>query len=377
MPAVVRIKRRIDEEPLSAFILNSKKRRRLEDNTGEEAAEEAAGTAAGVGAGVNGALSDKEDEVSTILKFAGTIQDQDDGATTQLARLTKEAAKELVLQKSMRPPSNHTERARQEMRQALHESRFRVVNCMRTTLEDANAAEAAKEVTIVDIEKQEAGAQADNVPTSATPDGQAHLSQNVAQQQRKQTIDGDAQHFPAHDTHNAQQATDSDTGYVYDLYLPENELQVEYADMMDDNYLSIRPYDDLIYEDRFNDDEDEDSEDSNNENYYTNDYPDEDDDNEDYKDSFDHEDIDAMALGMRHMRMGMQQGYIHTFDDDDSSVSGCDDSSDDVYYDDEDLIFGRSNRRNHGGADDDDDEDNDDDDVDYYDAGGNSEDSDA
>ncbi|XP_011193580.2 probable RNA polymerase II nuclear localization protein SLC7A6OS [Zeugodacus cucurbitae] len=375
MPAVVRIKRRIDEEPLSAFILNSKKRRRLADNEAGDVAEEVAGTAAAVGTDVNRAVNDKDGEVSTILKFAGTIQEQDDGATTQLARLTKEAAKELVLQKSVRPPSNHTERARQEMRQALHESRFRVVNCMRTTLEDANAAEAAKEVTIVDIEKQDAGAQTNNVP-SAQADGQPHLSQHAAQQQR-QTIDGDAQHMPAHDhANNAQQATDSDTGYVYDLYLPENELQVEYADMMDDNYLSIRPYDDLVYEDRFNDDdEDEDSEDSNNENYYTNDYPDEDDDNEDYKDSYDHGDIDAMALGMRHMRMGIQQGYIHTFDDEDSSVSGCEDSSDDVYYDDEDHIFGRSNRRKHGG--DDDGDDDDDDDVDYYDAGGNSDDSDA
>lgn len=139
----------------------------------------------------------------------------------------------------MRPPSNHTERARQEMRQAMHESRFRVVNCMRTTLEDANAAEAVKEVTIVDIEKQEAGAQTENVPTSATADAQAHLSQQVAQQQQRQTIDADAQHLHANDTNIAQQATDSDTGYVYDLYLPENELQVEYADMMDDNYLRL------------------------------------------------------------------------------------------------------------------------------------------
>lgn len=240
MPAVVRVKRRIDEEPLGAFILNSKKRRRLDENEeGEawEAVEEAAGTTAEVGTGVERTISNKDGEVSTILKFAGTIQDQDDGATTQLARLTKEAAKELVLQKSMRPPSNHTERARQEMRQALHESRFRVVNCMRTTLEDANAAEAAKEVTIVDIEKQEAGAQTNNVPP-ATVDGRTHLSQNDAQQQR-QTIDGDAEQLPAYDTNNAQQSTDSDTGYVYDLYLPENELQVEDADMMGDNYLRL------------------------------------------------------------------------------------------------------------------------------------------
>lgn len=54
MPAVVRVKRRIDEEPLSAFILNGK-RRRLE----EESAS---------------ALSHKE-ELSSLLKFAGTIKE--------------------------------------------------------------------------------------------------------------------------------------------------------------------------------------------------------------------------------------------------------------------------------------------------------------
>lgn len=55
MPAVVRVKRRIDEEPLSAFVLNGK-RRRLD----EESAT---------------ALTNKE-ELSTLLKFAGTIKEQ-------------------------------------------------------------------------------------------------------------------------------------------------------------------------------------------------------------------------------------------------------------------------------------------------------------
>lgn len=50
MAAVVRVKRRVDEDPLEAFVLNSK-RRKAETHT------------------------DKE-EVSTILKFAGTVQNQ-------------------------------------------------------------------------------------------------------------------------------------------------------------------------------------------------------------------------------------------------------------------------------------------------------------
>ncbi|XP_036333600.1 probable RNA polymerase II nuclear localization protein SLC7A6OS isoform X1 [Rhagoletis pomonella] len=364
MPAVVRIKRRIDEEPLSAFILNSKKRRRLDNVVEEELQAEEGAAAAGEG-------NDKDGEISTILKFAGTIQEQDNSATTQLARLTKEAAKELVLQKSLRTPSNHTERARQEMRQALHESRFRVVNCMRTTLEDTDATEAAaKEVTIVDIEKQETSGRTSTTATSAA--GQLDLHQ------QREAVNSEAQpESQVLASNNTQQSTDSDTGYVYDLYLPDNELQVEYADMMDDNYLSIRPCDGLVYEDHFNDDDEEgDSEDSNNENYYTNDYPDEDDDNEDYKDSYDHDDIDAMALGIRRMRVGTDHDYIHTFDGDDTSMSEFEESSDDVYYDDADYIYGRSHVRVHGIGDVDSDGD-DTDDVDYYDAGGNSDDSDA
>lgn len=61
MPAVIRVKRRIDEEPLSAFVLNSK-RRRLDEN-------EAAASATVEG------LANKE-ELSTLLKFAGTINEQ-------------------------------------------------------------------------------------------------------------------------------------------------------------------------------------------------------------------------------------------------------------------------------------------------------------
>lgn len=59
MSAVIRIKRHIDEEPLSAFLLNCKKRK-----TGEVEVEEAAGG------------STKENDVGSstqILKFSGTL----------------------------------------------------------------------------------------------------------------------------------------------------------------------------------------------------------------------------------------------------------------------------------------------------------------
>ncbi|XP_061388214.1 uncharacterized protein LOC133323290 [Musca vetustissima] len=200
MPAVIRVKRRIDEEPLSAFVLNSK-RRRLEN--------EADG-----GSGAT-ALTNKE-ELSTLLKFAGTINEQDDTATTQYARLSKDEAKELVLRKT-RKPGNITEKARQEMRKNLQEQRFRVVNCLRTTVDDNsenNANEKSKEITIVDIEKQQINDNKTEASTSAA------AANTVAP--------------------SLAMPSDSDTGYVYDLYIPDNEQHADYVDLLDENYLRLQ-----------------------------------------------------------------------------------------------------------------------------------------
>ncbi|TMW53900.1 hypothetical protein DOY81_000957 [Sarcophaga bullata] len=257
MPAVVRVKRRIDEEPLSSFVLNGKRRRMDEEE--------------------NMASAPFKDEISTLLKFAGTIKEQDDTATTQFARLTKDEAKELVLQKSQRP-LNATDKARQEMREHQQEQRFRVVNRLRTTLDaDDNANDRSKEITIVDIEKHTT-----NVNKTATDEVEgldarsAALASMISNLNEASTSAAAAAAAAAAIT----MPTDSDTGYVYDLYIPENEQQADYVDLMDDNYLRICPFDDLVYEDRYNDDQDDsfDSEDSNDENHAGNEYPDEDDD---------------------------------------------------------------------------------------------------
>ncbi|XP_060663561.1 probable RNA polymerase II nuclear localization protein SLC7A6OS isoform X1 [Drosophila nasuta] len=252
MPAVVRIKRRIDEEPHTAFVLNGKRRRLQND---ENAPSETATTT-----GTSTNTDNKEELSQVLLKFAGTLDKQDDSATKQFAaaRLNKEAAKELVARNQSSDSSiaaaQRRDRQRQEAQQTSREQRYRVVNCLRTTLQeetenDANAPcrpQAAtgttttadhREITIVDIEE--------------------------SQQQRQQQ--------------QLQQPADSDVGYVYDLYVPENEMEASYVDMLDDNYLSLRPVDEIVWEDCYNDgDEDCDSDDSNQENYYTNEYPDDD-----------------------------------------------------------------------------------------------------
>lgn len=66
MPAVVRIKRRIDEEPHSAFLLNGKRRRLLND-------EDAPATSTAPIA------DNKEEQNQVLLKFAGTLEKQVSG----------------------------------------------------------------------------------------------------------------------------------------------------------------------------------------------------------------------------------------------------------------------------------------------------------
>uniref|UniRef100_A0A1A9VQ35 Probable RNA polymerase II nuclear localization protein SLC7A6OS n=1 Tax=Glossina austeni TaxID=7395 RepID=A0A1A9VQ35_GLOAU len=326
MPAVVRVKRRIDEEPLSAFVLNGKRRRLADDNA--SFAEQS-----------NGKIVTSKDEISTLLKFAGTLREQDDTATTEFARLTKTEAKEMVSQKSVRKPSNCTEKARQEMRQHLHEQRFRVVNCLRTTLEapDTHENSAAKNLTIVDIEKQQ-------------NDKTATLNNNVATNNLMASTSSAAADVDSlHST-----GTDSDTGYVYDLYLPDNDQQADYVDLMDDNYLRGKKRDyNRTKPNKFNvlkkkilaltvsvisflhcynnEDSDDkyDSEDSNEENYFANDYPDEDDEmvanSSQSEDEYDNENFENLSTAMNN--------FIFGKDDEETDSSSSSSSADnDNYY---------------------------------------------
>lgn len=164
---------------------------------------------------------------------------KDDTATTQFARLTKEEAKELVLQKSQKP-LNATAKARQDIRDHQQEQRFRVVNRLRTTLDmDDNANDRPKEITIVDIEKQHTNI---NTNKNATDDDLETLDARSAAIANIISNLNEASTSAAAATAAAAaitMPTDSDTGYVYDLYIPENEQQADYVDLMDDNYLRL------------------------------------------------------------------------------------------------------------------------------------------
>uniref|UniRef100_A0A1B0EXG9 Uncharacterized protein n=1 Tax=Lutzomyia longipalpis TaxID=7200 RepID=A0A1B0EXG9_LUTLO len=63
MAAVIRVKRRVDEEPLNAFVLNCKRRKVSQENAPE----------AGASSSNN---EHTKEETCTILKFAGTVETQ-------------------------------------------------------------------------------------------------------------------------------------------------------------------------------------------------------------------------------------------------------------------------------------------------------------
>lgn len=138
----------------------------------------------------------------------------------------------MVLQKTQKP-SNATDKARQEMRQHQHEQRFRVVNCLRTTLdapEDNANEQKSKEITIVDIEKHTTIDEKTVNATNTTSTNTAPI--NMLQQASTSSAAAAA-------AAALTMPSDSDTGYVYDLYLPDNDQQADYVDLMDDNYLRL------------------------------------------------------------------------------------------------------------------------------------------
>uniref|UniRef100_A0A8D8D774 Probable RNA polymerase II nuclear localization protein SLC7A6OS n=1 Tax=Culex pipiens TaxID=7175 RepID=A0A8D8D774_CULPI len=222
MAAVIRLKRRVDEDPLNAFVLNCKRQR-------TDQAEPDAATANGV--------ATTPAETSTVLKFAGTFTKADNIPAHLQSRLSKEEAKEAI-SRVHRPTI--ASRNRLASRQTTQNSRFRIVNCTRS-LSQVEGEEVGGGTTIVDVERdQVAGAP----------------------------------------------AQEQEPGFVYDLYVvDESQQQSQHVPYIPENLddISVAIYDDPLYSshrglgDRSDSDGGE-SEDSNDENNWRNDYPDEDED---------------------------------------------------------------------------------------------------
>ncbi|XP_059618039.1 probable RNA polymerase II nuclear localization protein SLC7A6OS isoform X1 [Phlebotomus argentipes] len=295
MAAVIRVKRRIDEEPLNAFVLNCKRRKVSPENAREAVASSSKSNDVGL-------LSSGE-EKSTILKFAGTVESQDE---SHITKMTKEEAKELMGKTRIPQP---VARARDSHRLKTQEERFRIVNCSRAV--DSSGSGEEKPITILDIEKQ-----------STLP-----AAEETAQSPSRQAEPENRQGFRL--------------DFVYDLYVSElGDLETDIDDGMLENQLSIRPFDCLAYGSRLDNglagrdsDDEESSDDSNDENNWRNDYPDTDPD-------------DDSSIDERDMRRAVKNFNL----DDDSLSTDDEDNTHTDYYEDYDDPYeakGRDYERYH------------------------------
>lgn len=125
--------------------------------------------------------------------------------TSHISRLTKIEAKEAT-QKHRQP--NPTTKSRQQSKLDSQENRFKVVNCYRTL---ENEEGSGPNFTVVDIVKQEAESDETATEKKTEPIRTDGMS-----------LDAAAVSTPASD-------------YVYDLYLPENDDQIEFdGNLIDD-----------------------------------------------------------------------------------------------------------------------------------------------
>lgn len=234
--AVVRVKRRITDEPFDKFVLNCKRAKMCKSLNDENQQKG----------------DDLSDATRTILKFAATIN-ADDDITTHLIKLRKSKAEELA--KKVRKPPSVIAKLRQQLKDDAKEQRYKVVNCFRSMNDtsEPNGAEAiAANITVVDVIKED-----DTPPTIPTPDTEPTGSINQLDPNTLAQLDK----------------------FVYDLYFFDSGEQP--TEINPNDYISIRPFDDLVYQatdDCLNDLDSNESEDSNEEGNYRNDYPDTDSD---------------------------------------------------------------------------------------------------
>ncbi|XP_053676866.1 probable RNA polymerase II nuclear localization protein SLC7A6OS [Anopheles nili] len=258
METVIRLKRRVDEDPLNAFVLNCK-RQRVE---GATVVEEDDSNANAATAGT-----------STILKFAGTFT-QAEGIASHIQNIHKNQAKD-ALSRVHRP--NITSRNRVATKQAAQNNRFKIVNCTRSIANlESEPSDNPVATTIVDVERDVCRLEEPTVgETRMPPLNVATTTDTVA----AAITDG---------TPNSQQQLpyfeENGVNYVYDLYVADTSQNVTPLHYIPDLHdLSVMVCDDPLYSSHrgldSDDSSDTDTEDSNAENNWRNEYPDEEDAN--------------------------------------------------------------------------------------------------
>lgn len=244
---VIRVKRRITDEPFDKFVLNCKRQKTSQDVAGADE----------IGAKPTGQIvADPIEDTKTILKLAATVS-ADDDLKAHLMRLRKCDAEELA--RKIHKPANVTNKLREQLKDDAQKSRFKVVNCFRSIENDTSGDEQTdakggvgasnRNVTVVDVIKEDSGSST----KAADPSDQSTVAANPSVSDHK------------------------DDRFVYDLYLVQSGQPPTEFDVS--NY-TIRPFDDVVYQanDETLNGSDYDSEDSNDEANWRNDYPDTDDD---------------------------------------------------------------------------------------------------
>lgn len=210
MATVIRLKRRVDEDPLNAFVLNCK-RQRVDGSTADNESAETA-----------------DEGSSTILKFAGTFT-KAEGIATHLQNIHKDQAKDAV-SRVHRP--NITPRNRLATKQNAQNNRFKIVNCTRsiTNVESELTEATAIPTTIVDVERDDVRLE-EVVVTAGQPEPSEPLitpaPQYTAPPQQQQPL-------------GLQYSYENGVHYVYDLYVADTSQNVTHIPYISGNLDELR-----------------------------------------------------------------------------------------------------------------------------------------
>lgn len=128
MAAILRVKRRNDDEPLNALVITCKRRKTAENEEAEEAAA--------------------SDPLTTVLKFAGTVKNQE---ADVVDHLVKTLGKDELKTNYKRHAVNVLDKIREKTKQASIENRYKVINCNRS-LDTSHVDELEDTVTVIDVE---------------------------------------------------------------------------------------------------------------------------------------------------------------------------------------------------------------------------------
>ena len=129
MAAVLRVKRRYDDEPLNALIIACKRRKTDENEQPEDSAASS--------------------PLATILKFALTVKNQEDNVVEHLIQtLGKDELKANFKQH----PVDVLNKVREKTKEASAENRYKVINCFRSLDNSNHEKFEDKAMTVIDVE---------------------------------------------------------------------------------------------------------------------------------------------------------------------------------------------------------------------------------